>query len=204
MCFCGIRENPDAIATASLVYWVQTQIHQHRKLRQMLPRRRLILLSCVMILLVVKRTILVAQVCGDSMAPTLRKGDYILGIRVPHRPGLLWQMIRSLFIKREAIVLVRPPAHLGRLEVKRIEGLPGDTRSWGWGTSLTGPHRVPDNHIFLVGDASRHIGKFTGPPADSRLYGPCPSIAIVARVLFRLWPMGCVGYPRNRLNVSGS
>ena len=97
----------------------------------MLPRR-LMLLAGVLVLVVTKQMLVAARVYGRSMLPTLGEGDYLLGIRVPHHNGVLWQTIRTLLLTRGAIVLVRPPAHLGRLEVKRIDGIGGDFRSWGW------------------------------------------------------------------------
>jgi len=184
----------------------RTAVHKRRVLRTV-DLSLVLLLVCTGTIVVAKKIFISASVYGRSMAPTLYPGEYILGVRVPQRCGLLWQLIRSLFIKRGAIVLARPPAHLGRLEVKRVDGVAGDLRSWGWGASVTGPHRIPNDHVFLIGDGARyrnkpidkladmqHRDKPTGPPADSRLYGPCPSIAVVARVFLRFWPITRFGY----------
>jgi hypothetical protein len=153
----------------------------------------LILLAFAALAVGTRKVLVLAHVYGKSMTPTLHKGDYILGLRLPVDRHPLGQLIRRSLIKRGAIILVRPPAHLGRLEVKRIDGLPGDLRNWGWMDSFIGPQLVPDNHVFLVSDASRHAlplsDSFTLPPQDSRLYGPCPSTAIVARVFLRFWPI---------------
>jgi signal peptidase I len=163
--------------------------------------RRILRNSCLVLLvsLLAKKIFVVAYVNGHSMMPTLYKGDYILGLRVPQRSGLAWQLIRSLLIKRGAIVLVCPPALLGRLQVKRIDGMSGDYRSWGWGIAATGPNQIVSNHVFLIGDLSQFTGKITGPSADSRFYGPCPSTAIIARVFLRFWPI-TLRLPENSLN----
>lgn len=139
-----------------------------------------------------KRSCAIAQVRGHSMAPTLQQDDYILGIRIPHRPTRLRSALKDLLLQREAVVLVRPPAHLSRLEVKRIAGIADDVRDWGWGAAATGPRIIPSDHVYLMSDASRFMGALPGPSADSRLYGPCPSKAVLARVVIRYRPIGNV------------
>lgn len=80
------------------------------------------------------------------------------------------------------------------------ERLAGDIRMWG-STTLVGPYPVPPNHVFVTGSASEHISEsvqhtneFMQPPADSRLYGPCPSTAVTARIVLRIWPVTRFGY----------
>ena len=154
----------------------------------------IILLVCAVNYSIAKHVLVAAYVSGHSMVPTLKKGDFVIGVRVPQRSGCIWRLIRSKLVQRRAIVLVRPPAHLGRLEVTRIGGLPGELRSWGCGMSRVTGQRIPDEHVFLIGDA---VEKFDQPgdlPADSRLYGPCPSSAVVARIFVRYWPIARIGY----------
>jgi len=139
--------------------------------------------------LLVRRAAVLARVRGESMMPTLEPGDYLLGLQVP--PSLA---LRRFLLGRGAVVLVRPPAHLGRLEVKRIVGVAGDIRRWGYGAAAIGPQHVPRDHIFLTGDAAAGDGFRRGMAADSRQYGPCPTSAIVAWVLLRYWPIGRIGF----------
>lgn len=163
------------------------------------------LLTCAMVLVVTKRVFTVAHVYGQSMTPTLRDGDYVLGLQLPIRRAWLWHVLRRQLLRRGAVVLLYSPAHLSRLNVKRIDGLPGDTRAWGWKTSATGPHPLPADHVFLVSDASHqadvpgHDTLLPGPPIDSRLYGPLPMTTITARVLARCWPPGRLGLMTSRL-----
>lgn len=138
----------------------------------------------------VSRTLFAARVVGHSMLPTLREGDWIVGFRIPRGRNHLAALLRNALLSRGAVVLVRPPAHLGRLDVKRVDGVPGDLRGWGWDMCRVDPCRIPANHVFLLGNASRHLGHPPGPAADSRQYGPCPTTAVVARVVLRFRPTG--------------
>lgn len=163
--------------------------------------------SLLIALLKVSAHILIfARVYGTSMKPTIQKGDCVVGILLPRRRGIVSSYIRNMFIQKKAIVLVRPPLHLGRLEVKRIQGVAGDYRIWGWDSALTGLEPIPEHHVFLLGDAassgnktSRSISEASVslsiprdlpslPSADSQSYGPCPAAAIVARVFMCYWP----------------
>jgi type IV secretory pathway protease TraF len=119
------------------------------------------------------------------MEPTLTSGDWLLAIEV--LPLGLRSVLSGVLLKRGAIVLVRPPAHQGRLEVKRLSGLPGDRRYWAVDSSLYAElQRVPRAHLFVTSDCQSHMGP--GLPADSRRYGPLPRAAAVARVVAIVWP----------------
>lgn len=142
--------------------------------------------------LIARRVLIWARVSGDSMIPTFYRGDYVFGVRVPNRSAYGESLIRYFLIQVGAVALVRPPAHLGRLEVKRIDGLPGDLREWGWHDLHSNRTPVPKGYVFLTGDGSRHYVSSSDrsklPPQDSRLYGPCPTSAIVARVVLAYSP----------------
>lgn len=157
----------------------------------------LVLFGCVL-----RKTLFAARVSEGSMLPTLRDGDCVLGVRVPHGSAPVWQPVRDLVLCRGTIVLVRPPAHGGRLHVKRIAAVPGDQRTWGWGPSSAGPGPIPTGHVFVLGDATRRAG-LAGPSADSRGYGPCPAAAVVAWVFLRFWPLTRFGYLRRRAPGGG-
>lgn len=142
-----------------------------------------------------------ACVHGQSMMPTLQSGDCLLALRVPRVNFLMRSRLGRILICRRAIVLVRPPAHLQRLEVKRVTALPGDLCVWGWGDSEIDAREVPHDHVFITGDAAklgtRREDRYPlGRPSDSRLYGPCPMSAVVGRVILRYWPLSRVGYPQ--------
>lgn len=163
-----------------------------------MPRARLrwpkpvrwLLLGCAAA--VAGQVFVIARVQGESMRPTLRTGDYLLGLRVPHRGRWASRWLRNRLVRRGTIVLARPPAHLSRLNVKRVDAVAGDVRQWGWGEALTAPQPIPDEHVFLVGDGAwgapvaPPAGIPAGPPADSRRYGPLPMEAVVARVVLRV------------------
>lgn len=159
----------------------------------MRSRRWMWTLMGVTLAITVHRMLFAARVAGESMLPTLREGDYLLGVRIPQNRSPLARLLRWILLSRQAIVLARPPAHLGRLEVKRITAVTGDLCSWGWDACHIKLHRIPRDHVFLLGDASRHLGYPPGLAADSRQYGPCPSTAIVARVFLRFWPLARFG-----------
>lgn len=160
---------------------------------------RLLLLAVLLLPAFLSRVVIRARVVGRSMRPTLEEGDYVLGLRISHNAIPPWPALRRALLPRGAVVLVRPPAHLGRLEVKRIDGLPGDVRAWG-GAATRGARPLATDQVFLLGDAGRQGGAGTGRPADSRLYGPCPVTAIVARVALRYRPLGRTGLVGVRLS----
>lgn len=132
----------------------------------------------------------VARVRGDSMEPILNDGDYVVGIRIPRRACGYRGLASVILLQRGSIVLVRPPMHLGRLEVKRVNGLAGDIRAWGDGLSGCRA-RIPPGHVFVTGSAAWSAGAGIPLPEDSRCYGPYPSSAVVARVFLRFRPAHC-------------
>lgn len=148
-------------------------------------------LGFLLILIFINRLFMSIFVYGHSMKPTIFAGDYIVCLKVMRGSGFFGHLVRSLLIKRGVTVVAKPPFHSGKLVVKRVEGLSGDYRQWGWSNLSSGFRIVPKNQIFLVGDASSNemLDDITFPPIDSRLYGPCPIECVVAICLIRIWPL---------------
>jgi len=147
------------------------------------------MLMCVLSVVALSRLFFAARVSGHSMAPTLRNGDCILGIRIPSGHDFPLSHLKVNLLTRGAIVLARPCEYSYRLIVKRIDALPGDVRRWGWRGFATGPRSIPDGCVFLVGDASRDRKHSMTPSVDSRLFGPFSTDAVVARAFLRFWPV---------------
>lgn len=139
------------------------------------------------------RCLIVARVIGQSMYPILHKGDYVLGIRSVRARNWFSRAADRWLLQRGAVVLIRPPAHLGRLEIKRIDAVAGDVRYWGAVKGAPKLRIIPPGQVFLVGATGWPDPGAGRPPADSREYGPCSASAIVARVCLRIWPVARFG-----------
>lgn len=100
---------------------------------------------------------------NESMRPTLEPGDRLL---VDPRAYTLHPPVRG------DLVVLRDPERPGRLLVKRVVGIPGDTASVG-GTIRPG-------EVAVEGDnpSSR----------DSRDFGPVPLAEIRGRAWWRYYP----------------
>ena len=132
-------------------------------------------------LLWLRRTWLVVDVIGESMAPTFMDGDRVLVRRV--RVGAL----------RVGDVVVfggplhdddRPPPELGRpvMVVKRVAALPGDPMPDSV-PAEDGGTTVPPARLVLLGDnADRSM--------DSRVWGPVPLDGVRGAVVRRIAPRG--------------
>jgi len=99
------------------------------------------------------------EVEGESMAPTLKPGDYMLAVR-------------SRSIRRGALVVVEHPQRPGYEMIKRVAAIPGERvedRTLG-----------PDEY-WVTGDNEEGS-------TDSRTFGPVPADAIRRRILFLYWP----------------
>jgi signal peptidase I len=127
-----------------------------------------------------------------SMTPTLHAGQHVLADKVSRRNDS-W--------KRGDVVAFRRTEH-GRVLVKRIVGLGGDTVALADGRLMVngrqvaepyappklidsvyfGPVRVPAGHVFVMGDDRRES-------VDSRQYGAIPTSALQARVEAVIWPL---------------
>ncbi len=99
-----------------------------------------------------------------SMLPAFFPGDRL---RVDPRPG------RPLV--RGDVVAVRDPEAPGRLLLKRIAAVGGETAPDG--------STVPKNALFVVGDRAERS-------RDSRAFGPVDRDAVVGVVWFRYLPEG--------------
>jgi len=117
------------------------------------------------------------RVSGRSMLPSLRDGDCVLVLWFPGRARLLAWLARRILVRRGTVVMVRPAAHLRRLEVKCVASVAGDWQTWGANHSLT--RRIPPGYVFVVGTN----GLATQVAADSHGYGPLPSSEVVGWVL---------------------
>jgi signal peptidase I len=120
-----------------------------------------------------RKVLRLVQISGPSMAPALRDGDVVIGITWPRRAVLV----------RNAIVLAVPPG-TERLIVKRLVRTSGENVSW---LPINEPRSIPARHFFLVGDGATR-GALEAA-ADSRVFGPLPADAIVARVVARVFPL---------------
>jgi nickel-type superoxide dismutase maturation protease len=106
-----------------------------------------------------------AEVAGDSMAPTLMAGDWLIATR-PDR------------LRRGQVVVVRHPERDLEL-VKRVAALPGDR--------VDG--RTLGAEEYLV------VGDNRGASSDGRSFGPVRRQAILGVVRVRYWPRpGPVGW----------
>lgn len=153
-------------------------------------RTSLVLTAALSVAALLRTGLIGAQVSGSSMHPTLRGGDLVFGFRTPRCSGTFGVSIRRGLLPRGAVVLVRPPACGERLQIKRVAGISGDW--WGTCRPASAPTncRLQTDHVFLVGDAPLRprSGGRGGVSVDSRSYGPCPSQAVVGRMLVWLRP----------------
>lgn len=138
-------------------------------------------------------------VAGDSMRPTLAPGDWLLLRRGP--PPL----DRATSVDASGLI-VAARDHSGRLLLKRIVGLPGESLRVGQtvlvdGRELREPYasgvappatyrgvsRLSTDTLFLLGDR-RDMS------TDSRDFGPVTLASIEGVVLARYWPPHRIGW----------
>ncbi len=138
-------------------------------------------------------------VSGNSMAPTLETGQWVLAVR----PTRSWNRLQ-----RGDIVVLNHPVWPQRTVIKRIIGVPDEEIRWEgeWvyvnglllgeeyvgalGPVGPGPEgrrqqgewwNGPDDY-FVLGDNRQHS-------EDSRAFGPVDRRLILGRVWFRCWPL---------------
>ena len=133
------------------------------------------------------------RVQGQSMAPTLHQGDYLL-VRSPE------QIERSP--ARGDIVVFRALQQPQQSVLKRVVGLPGERVVFEDGTlSIDGeaqvepylgglpPHLGLDAMDFALGSDEYFVmGDNRTHSTDSRHYGPIRRSRIEGRVVCRMWP----------------
>jgi signal peptidase I len=120
---------------------------------------------------------------GNSMAPTLLPGQYLVATRPRH-------------IHRGDVVVVRLPQR-GIEAVKRVVGLPGERVTVVAGRAEIDGRRLHEPHASgtgVSGEWSLGAGEYLvlgddrGESTDGRTFGPVPGEALVGVVRFRYWP----------------
>jgi signal peptidase I len=108
---------------------------------------------------------------GESMAPALRDGDWVMAIR-PRR------------VRRGDVVVVEDPRTPGFELVKRVVGLPGD-----W-LEVAGCHDEDDAAGLVLGEDEYWVqGDSADRSTDSRDFGPVARSAIRGVIRLRYWPL---------------
>lgn len=143
-----------------------------------------VVLAAAAAVLGLRRTLVVVEVFGQSMAPTLRQGDRVL----VRRRGL--ERLRS-----GDVVVFAPPYLPGRWDhpgegrrtserrwvIKRVAALPGDPvpASCAAAPGVRPDAPVPPGSLLVLGDNPAHS-------TDSRAWGYIPADRILGVVLRRL------------------
>jgi signal peptidase I len=155
------------------------------------------------------------RIPSEAMAPTIGIGDRVLATRgggapsigdtvIAHPPGGALDN-RCGARKPDRTACARPTAGLADVKfIKRVVAGPGDRIAFRRGLlirngkparepyaepcdedvlcDLPNPITVPAGTWFLVGDNR-------GSSADSRVWGPAPTAAIIGTVTYRYWPL---------------
>lgn len=136
----------------------------------------------------------VFQIHGNSMAPTLNKGEIVAAVRgTKWQPGdiIAFDYNNKILIKR----LVAGPGSLvdiddaGRVYVDGGQlKEPYLTEPVGGKGSLELPCRVPDGHYFVLGDCRSVL-------MDTRSgeIGCVAKEQVIGRIVFRIWPISRLG-----------
>jgi signal peptidase I len=123
-------------------------------------------------------------VTEGSMAPAILPGDW-----------LIVNPLAARWPARGTVVVFREP--LGdTLAIKRVAARVGDQVQFAGGYLTLGPAEA-----WLAADADEKAAAAvgSGPPIDSQRFGPVGEDGLVARVLFRYWPVRRIGrIPRRR------
>ena len=135
------------------------------------------------------------EIDGSCMEPQLKNGDRVVVNKV------------STFLRspqRGDIVVFPFPRKPEKDFVKRVVGLPGDVIAIKHGVLLRngkpliepyvpeliagsfGPRKIPPGQVFVLGDNRNNS-------FDSRFWGTVPTNNIAGYVLFRFWPLTCLG-----------
>lgn len=133
---------------------------------------------------------------GSSMEPNLVEGERLAASPLPYILGEP---------ERGDIVMLYPVEEGGPNLVKRIVGLPGETITFVRGELYVNGQRVDEpylsevcrncrSRIWILGDEQYFVlGDNRNISRDSRSYGPIERDTIMAKVLFRWWPLNHIG-----------
>jgi signal peptidase I len=135
------------------------------------------------------------RVYGSSMEPNLHTDQRLVVEKVSYRLHAP---------RRGDVVVVRMPERGPDLLIKRVIGLPGETIDIRDGvvhinqqpldepylvratSSTYGPTKVPEGHVFVLGDNR-------GASNDSRVFGAVSMDRIVGRAWLSYWPLEQLG-----------
>ena len=120
------------------------------------------------------------------MAPAILPGDWlVLNPLVTRWPA------------RGSVVVFNEPFG-STIQVKRVSALAGDRVPFPNGYLELG-----SDEAWLSADADEKTAASvgSGPPVDSRRFGPVTEDDLIGRVLFRYWPPGRIGRIPRRLSL---
>jgi signal peptidase I len=117
-------------------------------------------------------------VIEGSMAPAILPGDWL----VLNPVARSWPAPGGIVVFREPFGET--------LQIKRVAARAGDQVPFASGYLTLGP-----GEAWLTADADEKAAAAvgSGPPVDSRRFGPVAEDGLVGRVLFRYWPPRRIG-----------
>lgn len=143
------------------------------------------------------------QVQQQSMEQTLEPGQYVLVDKLTPR----WDAYN-----RGDVVVFNPPESWTEERtpfIKRVIGLPGDTveirddgvvyvndrpLDEGYVFSVTGGTLASDQSRWTIADGQLFVlGDHRDKSADSRVFGPIDTSAVIGRAFLRYWPIETLG-----------
>ena len=174
----------------------------------------------LMVFLIVRSVFLNFQVDGQSMAPTLRDGQYLLVNRLAYidlERDVLWQFwpdrasvgsgaryppLRAP--QRGEVVVFWPPSVSDRPFIKRVIGLPGETVEVREGAVLIDGVALDEPYlrarpVYSSPPARVPPGKYyvlgdnRNNSSDSHIFGMLPAEHIIGQALFSYWPVDAAG-----------